>query len=358
MRKYFGITVLAAVVLLSGCKGANKPAGGEVRNEKITNVEIFTAEAGTFNEYITLPVLVAPFREASLGLVQGGKVIKIYADKGNRVAEGKMLLETDTDIINANLRTAEATLEYQKSEFARNQKLYDTGSITDAVFDASKLALAQAQSAYDAAKKQLENATLEAPFSGVITERNVEVGDILGAASPAFRIIEMDRVKVQAGVPEKYIGDFKAGNRVSIRFDSIPSKEFDGRINYIAPEASSSVRSFIAEIVVDNRQGLIKAGIMGNARILKRVYQDAIQIPLNAVIQIPDGRIVFVLQPDNTAEQRTVEIGPTSDLMVMIEKGVNPGDRIIVKGQQEIASGEKVRVVEESASPDGEDTGQ
>ena len=347
MLKYLGITVLAVGVLLAGCKGGNKTAGGAVRNEKITNVEVYTIAPVKFDEYITLPVVVTPFREASLGLVQGGKVTKLYADKGDRVTQGKVLLETDTDMLKTNLKTATANLDYQKSEFARNQKLFASGSITEAIIDASKLALAQAQSAHEAARKQVEDATLEAPFSGVITERNAEIGNILGAGIPAFRLIEMDRVKVQAGIPERYIGDFRQGNTVTIIFDAYPEREFTGRINYIAPEASASVRTFITEIEVTNPGGLLRGGIMGNARIQQHTYTAALLIPMDALIETQYGRRLFAVKSDSTAEERKITLGGSSGDMIMVTSGIQPGDKVVTKGQKDIANGEKVRVTGE-----------
>ncbi len=351
MLKYLGITVLAVGVLFAGCKGGNKPAGGAVSNEKITNVEVFTVASGTFNEYLTLPVVVNPFREASLGLVQGGKVTRLHADKGDRVPQGKVLLETDTEMLQTNLKTATANLEYQKGEFARNQKLFESGSITEAVMDAARLALAQAQSAYDSAKKQLEDATLKAPFSGVITERTVEIGDILGAGTPAFRLIEIDRVKVQAGIPERYVGDFRKGNQVTILFDAIPGREFQGSINYIAPEASASVRTFIAEIVVNNPGNQIRVGIMGNARIQQRVYPDATVVPMDALIETQYGRRLFVVKSDSTVEEREITLGGSSGAMILVTSGIQPGDKVVTKGQKDLSNGEKVRVTGEYAAP-------
>ena len=101
MRKYVFMTLLASLLIAAGCKDQKSDANTRV--EKITNVEVYTVKDETFNEFITLPVVVAPFREASLGLVQGGKVIKIHADKGDFVPQGKVLLETDTDMLKAGL---------------------------------------------------------------------------------------------------------------------------------------------------------------------------------------------------------------------------------------------------------------
>lgn len=356
MLKYLGITALAVLLFATGCKDPKSAA--DTKMEKIANVETYTVSPATFKEYVSLPVVVNPLKEANLGLIAGGKVTRIYSDKGDRVTRGKVLLETDNELLKAALDVASANLEYQKNEFARNSKLFQEGSITQAVFDASKLQSSQAQSAFDIAKKQFDNSILIAPFDGVITAKNVEVGDIIGPGIPAFRIIDVSRVKVQAGIPEKYITDFKVGNQVTIRFDAMPGKEFTGNISYIAPEASSSIRTFLAEMIVDNSQGLIKAGIMGNADILKKAYPNAFAIPLNAVVLTQKGRIVYVVKTDSTVEERDVEVGPVGNLLIKIDKGLTQGDRVVVKGQQQIAAGEKVKIVGENTTPGGEVTGQ
>lgn len=357
MRKYLEVAVLAGVVLFAGCKGKDQPAGAAV-NQKTTNVEAYTVESSRFVEYITLPVIVNPWREASVALVQGGRVTKILVDKGSRVRQGQVLLETDTETLRANLRTAEANLEYQKNEFERNRKLLESGSITEAVFDTAKLQLAQAQSAYEIAQKQIDDATLEAPFAGVITERHVELGAILGAGTPAFRIIQMDRVKVQAGIPEKYITDFREGNEVSIMFDALPERIFPGRINYIAPESSAQTRTFLTEITVDNRGDLLRAGIMGNARIQQRTYENALLVPLDALIESQMGRRLFVVMQDSIAAEREVTVGSSSGEMIMITSGLQVGEKVITKGQHSIADGDRVRITGAYADADSVGEGE
>jgi RND family efflux transporter MFP subunit len=345
------------VLVMSGCKNSETAKSSEIV-QKVTNVEYYTVQPTTFEEKLVLPVIVQPDKAVNLGTTVGGKIVKIHVDKGTCVKKDQVLLDTDDTISKAQYQVAAAALEFQESEFTRNEKLFKEGSISQADFDAAKLALTQAQSTYETAIKNYEDATLEAPFGGIVTMRNVEIGDILAPGTPAFRIIDINRVKVQAGIPEKYIGGFKVGNSVLIRFDAIPGKDFEGKINYIAPEASSSIRTFTAEMVVENRQGLIKSGIMGNAQILKKIHLDALMVPLNAVIQTQNGRIAFVLRTDNTAEDRTVIVGPASEIMIKIEKGINPGDRVIVKGQHQITDGEKVRVVGESGNHGMEGTGR
>lgn len=351
MRKYWGITLLAGMLLFAGCKG--KQAVGTVENGKVTNVEVFIAKRDYFVDYLTLPVTVSPWREASVALTQGGRVTKILADKGAHVRMGQGLLETDTDTFRANFRTAEASLAYQKSEFARNTNLFEAGSVSEAVFDAAKLQLAQAESAYDIAKKQLDDATLEAPFGGVITERNAEVGNILGAGTPAFRIIEMDRVKIQAGIPEKYIADFRNGSVVKVVFDAIPGREFPGKITYLAPEAVTQTRTFPAEIAIDNPGGIIRAGIVGNARIQRKVYPNAILVPLDALVETQTGRKLFVALADSTADEREVAVGSGSGDMILITSGLSAGERVVTKGQHGISDGEKVRVTSEYTGTGG-----
>jgi len=349
MTKYLYMLVFMLFVLIvTGCK--EKTSEVEENAAKITNVEIFNVENSTFVEYISLPVVVIPYKEADLGMTAGGKITKIFVDKGDRVLKGGNLLIVDNVLLKTSLKSSITSLEYQKNEFKRDKKLFEEGSINPSMYDISTLKLEQAQSAYDIAKKQLEDATLKAPFSGIVTMRNIEIGEILAPGVPAFRLIDISRVKVQAGIPERYIGDFKIGNDVSIKFDALPGKIFKGNINFISPEASVSVRTFLAEIIVDNSEGLLKSGIMGDARILRKVHEQAIMIPFNAMIETQHGRIVFLASQDNTAEERPVEIGNSNETMTFVTAGLNPGDRLIVKGQQDLVNGERINITGEYAS--------
>jgi len=349
------VIVAALSVIALGCGRDNK-AETETYNEKIINVEFFTVQPTRFEDAITLPVVVVPDREVNLGLTNGGRVTRVLVDKGDRVTKGQLLLETDDTVVRASCDMSAATYEWQKNEYARAEKLFADKSISEADFEAARNALAQVKAAYEIAVKNVEEATLEAPFNGIVTMKNCEVGDMLAPGAPAFRIIDMNTVRIQAGIPEKYIADFRKGNRVSITIDAIPGKSFNATIGYVAPEADSSVRTFLAEMNVDNRDGTIRAGVMGNARIVRKIYNDAVMVPLNAVIQTQNGRVAFVLLQDNTVEERTVEVGPVSELIIKIEKGISPGDRVIVKGQHQIANGEKVRVVGESGNLGAEGT--
>ncbi len=370
MKRLTVITIPLLLLLAYGCGGGDTGSGvqanvssgqgapgetaqtGEV---KVTNVETYTVTPIVFDERLTLPVAVMPYREASLGLTGGGKVVKINTDKGDRVSKGDVLLETDIVLLRANRDLAKSTLEYQQKEFERSERLFNDGSITEAAYDAAKLQLAQAKSSWEIAEKQLDDATLKAPFGGVITMRNVELGDILGAGTPAFRLIDMNRVKIQAGIPEKYISDFKEGSEVQVEFDAFPGKVFQGKIDYISPEGDPGVRTFLAEIVADNKSGDLKAGIMGNAKLLRRQYKDANMIPLNSLIDTQDGRIVFVAGADNRAEQRNVEIGNASNLMVQVLSGISAGERVITKGHYDLLDGEQIKVTGEYAAGNGEE---
>ena len=358
MRKNLKFMVLIFAMLslaIGGC-GQKDTSDSEtdVYNEKITNVEYMKVEPTTFEENISLPIVVLPNKEIDLGMTNGGRVTKIYIDKGDNVKKGQVLLETDDTILKASHEIAKASLEYQENEFARNEKLLEDGSIAEVQFDSAKLALAQARSTYEITKKNYENATLEAPFSGIVTTKNIEVGDILAPGTPAFRIIDTKAVKVQAGIPEKYIVDFEQGNKVKITIDSIPGREFEGMINYIAPEASPAVRTFLAEMVVDNSDGSIRTGVMGNARIVRNVYKNALMVPMNAITETQKGHMVFVLKDGDIVEERNLKVLGGDDLMVQVE-GIFEGEKIITKGNYDLIDGEKVNVTGEYNYISGEE---
>ncbi|MCD6307517.1 MAG: efflux RND transporter periplasmic adaptor subunit [Candidatus Latescibacteria bacterium] len=354
MTKRRHIIIAVLVLLAASCNGRKTPETGKEVTVKTTNVEIFTVSPSTFEEYIALPVVVMPYRQVNLGLTNGGRVTEIRADKGDSVKKGQVLLKTDDVILQANLHNAGATLGYQKNEYARSEKLLGEGSITQAAFDGAKLQLAQAESAFRIAKKQLDEAVLAAPFDGTVTMRNVEVGDLLGPGSPAFRIIDVSRVKIQAGIPERYISDFDTGNNVTVKFDAVPGRRFEGTINFISPEANTSVRTFLAEIVVRNSDRILKPGIMGDARLLRKIHENAIMVPINAVIETQEGRSLYVAGSGDKAEKRNVVIGGANDTMFMITEGVRAGDRVVTKGQHNLVDGESLNIAGAYSDDNGE----
>ncbi len=354
MSNYLKCVLLA--ILLLAVVGCGKKNAAETDNyvEKITNVEFFQIIPTRFEENIVLPIVIFPDKVVNMGMTNGGRVTRIHVDKGDSVKEGQLLLETDDKILKAALEMAKSTFEWREKEFVRYEKLFKDESISEADFDAAGHALIQAESSYKIAQKNFEDATLEASFGGIVTMRNVEVGDILAPGTPAFRIIDMKRVKVQTGIPEKYIGDFEKGNKVKITIDSIPEREFDGTINFIAPEASPEVRTFLAEIFVDNSDGSIQAGVMGNAQIIRNIYENALMIPINALIETQKGHIVFVLKDGDIVEERYVDVLGGNELMIQIA-GIFAGEKIITKGNYDLIDGEKVNVTGEYKYVSGEE---
>jgi RND family efflux transporter MFP subunit len=342
--KYGYYFVLGCLLLFSqGCGKGNsvEDKGNGVRT---INVETYTVLPRNFESYIHLPVVVSPLKEVNLGLTGGGKVTEIRADQGDFVREGAVLLRLDDEMLRANYDIAAANLEFQKTEYARTEQLYKEGNVSESMMDAAKLQLSQAQNTFTLAKKALDDAVLKAPFSGTITARLVEVGAILGPGTPAFRLIDARTVKVKTGIPEQYIRDFETGSNVTIKFDSLPDRAFRGTISYISPEADPQVRTFVAEINVANPEGYLKAGIMGNASVLRNYYPRAVVIPLNAVVETQTGPVVYTSLGDTTAHMNNVILGETSNSDVRIESGIQPGDRVIVRGQYDIVEGDRIRV--------------
>lgn len=346
MQKYTLHVILPLALLLAGAGcGGPETESVEAVQEKVTPVEVYTVNEAEFEDFIELPVAASPYREANLGVTGGGRIVELNVDKGDRVRKGDILLKVDDVLFKAALDQAEANLAYQKKEFSRSEKLFRDGTITEAEYDAAELQLATAKSAAEQAQKQYDDATLEAPFSGIITMRNVEVGDILTPGVSAFRLVDVSRIKVQAGVPEKYIVHFEKGRQVNIVFDALPGQNFAADIDYIAPESNTGTRTFLAEMIIRNPDGVIRAGILGNARILRSVVDRALAVPINAMVETQEGRKVFVARSDNTAEERTIEIAEANDTLVRITAGLRAGDQVITKGQHDLVNGEKIKIM-------------
>ncbi|MFH1566994.1 MAG: hypothetical protein ABIL09_03275 [Gemmatimonadota bacterium] len=124
----------------------------------------------------------------------------------------------------------------------------------------------------------------------------------------------------------------------------MPGTPLLGRLDYLSPEATSSVRTFLAEIVIPNADGAVRAGIMGNARIQGRTFENALLMPMDALIESQAGRRVFVVRDDTLAAERPIAIAASDETMVVVTDGVRAGDQVVTKGQHDIVNGDRVRI--------------
>jgi RND family efflux transporter MFP subunit len=171
---------------------------------------------------------------------------------------------------------------------------------------------------------------------------------MVGIGTPVARIVEVDPIKVLAGVPERFAGLVDGASRANVTFDALGADVHVARVRYVGATVNPSNRTFEVELTIPNQGRAIKPEMVANVHMVLRESEGAIVVPQEAVVRVEDGYVAFVARDmggESVAEVRPVRLGSTQGNEVMIEEGLAVGDQLIVLGQNQVANGDHVQVV-------------
>jgi len=285
---------------------------------------------------------------------------------GDPVSEGAVLAKVDpqqyADQVTeakAQLASAEAALKKAAADFKRAKTLYDSQSMTAPEYDSYQKEYESAQAGVAGAKAQLNDAEvnlgytgLKAPLSGVILQRNIEVGTLVSPQSVAFVIADVSSVKAVFGVPDVKLKDVTVGDTLSVTNDSLPGRSFQGQVTEISPAADAATRVFDVQITLPNPDGLLKVGmVVSLALTTGPPAEPTIVVPLTAVVRGtsgPESYAVYIVDKDGTSEAarlKEVQLGEVTGNEITVTDGLAAGDQVIVTGATLVSDGQAVKVI-------------
>ncbi len=232
--------------------------------------------------------------------------------------------------------------EYNKRKNDLDMKLIFTGAKRNDLI-LNKSGYSRAINMFDRAKLNLSYTEIKAPFSGVIGDFNLVVGQHITANSKLFKLFDIYNLRLYVNVLEDEIDKIKVGNIVSIKINAIPGKEYFGKVIFVSPYVNPDTKTGTVVIRIKNKDKRIKPGMYANANIEVKRLHNRILIPKEALLVRDKRNLVFTVE-DSLAKWKYVDIGEQNDKYIEILKGVNAGDNVIVKGQFNLAHDAKVKV--------------
>jgi len=269
-----------------------------------------------------------------------GKISDIFFQEGRRVAAGELLLKIDDTELVAERRQALYQVELAERAEARQKRLLDDGVTSSENYDVALGELNVLRAALQLIEAQQLKTEIRAPFSGVIGLRWVSPGSFLSPQTRIASLNDVDLVKLDFSVPEKYSALMKVGDEISFAVEGT-DRTFPGTIYAIEPSVDASTRSLRMRARCPNRDGLLVPGAFANVDLVVRSVPNALTVPSIAVIPELGGKKVFVID-DGKAQPRTVETGIRSDTEVQITSGLTAGELVIVSGIQQLQPGLEV----------------
>ena len=194
----------------------------------------------------------------------------------------------------------------------------------------------------------LAKGTVKSPIAGVLNKRLVESGEYVSPGDPIARVVLLDPVKVAVDVPEKDIRFVELGSAMGVTVEGV-KEMLPAQVTYRSVIADPATLTFRVELTVANPQGRLLPGMIVKVALLRRVIENAITVPLFAVVP-RDGRAVVYVVEGAVAGERTVTLGITDGEKIEVTGGLAAGDMLVVEGQRQLSDGETVKVVEPVAA--------
>ena len=311
------------------------------------NVTVMTVTAEpNLADTFELPAVVEPNRVVNVSAEFEGRVERIPCKEGAEVQAGDLLVELNSDLIRPAYEIAKAQVERDEIEYKRMKNLVEEDATSRQDLDnaTTKLAISKAQLEEVAAR--LERTRILAPITGVLNDIMVEVGEYVAIGTSVAEIVETKVVKVVVQVPEKDIVFFDVGRQAEVLVHTRDGdKRFKGKITFISELADRQTRSTRIEITLPNKDRIVRSGQIVSAKLTRRILNDAVMIPLLAVIPMEEGHSVYVVN-SSQAKRREVKLDIIKGDRVRIKSGVQPGDKLIIQGHRFVAPGQTVNVVE------------
>ncbi|HJR67322.1 MAG TPA: efflux RND transporter periplasmic adaptor subunit [Gemmatimonadaceae bacterium] len=341
---------LLSGLLLAACgsergEGAT-PGGGRGREDRgPTPVEVATAELKTAARSVTVAGTVEPIRTVGINSQLPGALLRVNVEEGDRVGAGQVLATIDSRELQAQLASAEASLEVARRAAVRAKQLHDQQIITSAEYERDDAAYRAAQATRDQLRTRLGYATIRSPITGVILEKSAEAGDIIGSQTRLFAVADMSTMVVRVPISELDVTGLDVGDQTDVTLDALPGRALRGTIRRIFPSADSLTRLVPVEVALTGAAARdVRAGFL--ARVLFRLdpREGVLMVPAGALVENARGSAVYVVSASR-ASLRQVQRGGTFQGSVEITDGLAPGDTVVVAGSATLRDGAAVRIV-------------
>lgn len=338
---------LAAVVIGIVVLAAMKPRKEvtEKPPEKSMAVRTMVIEHQSVPALVIVPGRVEALVEAVLSAEKPGRIVALEADKGDAVKKGQVLLRLDERTWEAALDQAKVENRQLSKDLARWEEMEKTGAVSSKELDDIRLRKEASDIAVRQAEIGLSQCVVKSPVSGHIADRLVEAGEYANEGQAVFSVVDTSKVKVRFDIPESNIHAVGPGGPVSFSVSALGGQSFTGTVSFVSPSAGRENNAFAAEILAENKEGVLKPGMVVTVALPLGVKEGAMVVPLAAVIPKKGEHVVFVVQ-DGRAVRRVVKMDRIVDDRVILSEGVSPGETLVIEGHRSLSDGMLLQVLD------------
>lgn len=340
------ITIIVGIVIFTVFKllSNKKEVEARVYRPNVNTRAIVQADTVKSADFkIATPFLgsFSPSREVTIASETSGKVISVGIKEGSLVKAGSLVAQLDNGVLRAQLSSAMASLSNNQNTLKRYEAAA-TG-VTQLQMDNARTQVLTTQAQIEQLTRQIKQYIIKAPFTGVITARNFDLGAIVSPGNPMATLIDISMLKLEISVPEKYIPQFKEGMYMDVKTDVYTDAVFKGKVNYISSDADASHNYTVKFLVVNIAETPLRSGMYGHVTLGSSPLPNAISIPRSALLGSTQKPQVYIIE-NGTARMRNIEIGASNDTQIQVTKGLKVNDIVITGGLVNLTEGTKVEI--------------
>ena len=362
MKKWIASAILLAILVFGSVIGFNmfkaKMISQYLASRPIPEfpVTTTTVKLEDWTPHLRAIGFIEPLQGVTIANEVAGKIVKVNFTSGQKLNKGDPIIYLNSEVEQANLKSAKARLPAVERNFKRINSLFKTGSVSQGDMDQAKADFLALQGEIESYEATISLRTIRAPFSGIAGLRNVFLGEYLTSGSEIVRLENISRMQMRFTITQNDLNKVHIGQAMDIFVDAEPDSTFTGTISAIEPAVNFQSGLIQVEANIPNLEQHLRSGMFAKANILMSTLQNQIIIPDTTINYTLYGETVYVLneQKNQTgdtflqATQQIVKLGKSKDGSVHILSGLNVGDQIVTSGQVRLSNGSHVRIIESS----------
>ncbi len=342
----------------------------DVSAQQPVPVVVAVVERARTDRDLKLTGTVTAERAASLSPRVSGLVARVHVDAGDRVAAGRTLVELDAELAKLALERAQAALAEARAQLAENERLHqEAASLVAKGFlpqtrlhaaEAERRVAAAAVERLEAERRQqaeiVRRHSVVAPFAGVVSRKLTDAGEWVQTGTPVLELVDTARLRVDVQVPQEHYRAISVGTPARVQLDAQAGRVLQGKVIARVPVNNPGARTFLARIEVTRGNMQVTPGMSAQVNLALRGEEKVVRVPRDAILRRADGSTSVWVAGEGettTVTQRPVQIGRSLRDTVDVYSGLDAGVRVVVRGNETLTEGQRVRVLNAAAGAPG-----
>ena len=343
-------TILAYItlsfLLMLACDNAQKNNSNNKTDidSTLVTVEAVEVSLGSISAYYSNTATLEAVNEASVVSKVRGIVQEIMVEEGDKIKKGQIIAKIEDDQYRIEAERAKASMNRMYNDYKRNAELFEKNLISTEVYDNSRFDYESQKSVFELADLNYKNTNISSPIDGVVSQRSIKIGNMIGIDQQAFQVTNFDPIQAILYIPEHERFKIKVGQRADLTADALPNELYYGKVERISPTINPSTGTFKVVIYMDKGQNDLRPGMFGRVKIVYDTHDNTHIVPKVAIISEDETQSVFVIK-DSLAFKKVIRTGYVNGLNVEVLNGLQEGEIVVTTGQGSLLDSSKVKIV-------------